>query len=156
MRKVSKLLLSGFLGLALASTANAKSERSFGQIYTQCGIGGLLTSPLPSPVKEPLAVISNIVWDLGTTAITSNISSDATCAGQPEKVAAFISNSYENLEKELAQGEGQYLDTLVSMTKPENMTKEAYVAEVRSEFSKVVAKNGTDFEKREDLYNIVM
>lgn len=154
--KLKKLALFGLLGLSLAVSAQASSERSFGQIYTQCGIGGLLTSPVPSPVKEPLAVISNIVWDLGTTAITSNISSDGTCAGKPEKVAAFISNSYENLEKELAQGEGQYLDTLVSMTKPADTTKEAFVASIRSEFSQVVASNASDFQKREALYNIVM
>jgi hypothetical protein len=153
MNKLARLTLVGALALGISASA---ADRSFGQIYTQCGIGGLLTSPLPSPVKEPLAVISNIVWDLGTTAITSNISSDGTCAGKPERVAAFISNSYDNLEKELAQGEGEYLDTLVSMTKPADQTKEAFVASIRTDFAKVVASNSTDFQKREALYNIVM
>lgn len=153
MSRLLKLALVGSLALGISASA---SDRSFGQIYTQCGIGGLLSSPFPSPVKEPLAVISNIVWDLGTTAITSNISSDGTCAGKPEKVVAFISNSYDNLEKELAQGEGQYLDTLVSMTKPADQTKEAFVASVRADFAKVVASNSSDFQKREALYNIVM
>lgn len=151
-----KLAIVGILGLSLGISAQA-SDRSFGQIYTQCGIGGLLTSPIPSPVKEPLAVISNIVWDLGTTAISSNISSDGTCAGKPEKLASFISDSYDNLEKELAQGEGKYLDTLVSMSnKPADMTQEAYVASIRSEFAKVVASNDSAFDKREALFNIVI
>lgn len=153
MNRLSRLALVGALAFGISASA---SDRSFGQIYTQCGIGGLLTSPIPSPVKEPLAVISNIVWDLGTTAITSNISSDGTCAGKSETVATFISNSYENLEKELAQGEGAYLDTLVSMTKPADQTKEAFVASIRADFAKVVASNSSDFQKRESLYNIVM
>ena len=156
MKKLLKLSLVGLLGFAAVSASASSSERSFGQIYTQCGIGGLLTSPIPSPVQEPLAVISNIVWDLGTTAISSNISSDGTCAGKPEKVAAFISDSYDNLEKELAQGEGKYLDTLVSMTKPENVTKEAFVASIRTDFASVVASNDSKFNKAEALYKIVM
>lgn len=156
MKSLSKLSLIGLLGFA-AITANASSsDRSFGEIYTQCGIGGLLSSPVPSPVKEPLAVVSNIVWDLGTTAISSNISSDGTCAGKSEKVVAFISDSYDNLEKEVAQGEGKYLDTLVSMTQPANMTKEAYVASIRADFASVAASNDSKYVKAEALYNIVM
>lgn len=146
--KMSKMVLLGLLSLSLAASVQA---RSFGEIYTQCGLGGALASSVPA-----VAAITNITWDLGTTAITSNISSEGTCAGKSEKVVAFISDSYENLEKDLAQGEGKYLDTLISMTKPTNTTKEAFVASIRSEFAPVVASNATNLVKSEALYNIVM
>ncbi len=146
--KLRNLFLIGCLGLGLSASAN---DRSFGEIYTQCGLGGLIASDAPV-----IAVITNITWDLGTTAISSNVSSDGTCAKKSAKVASFINTSYDKLEKELAQGEGEYLDSLVSMTKPADTTKEAYVASIRADFSKVVASNASAYDKKEALYNIVM
>ncbi len=151
-----KLAAYALIGLSCVSAQASSGDRTFGEIYTQCGLGGLLSNPMKDPFKEPMAVITNITWDLGTTAITSNISSDGTCAGDPTKVAAFINTSYDKLEQELAQGEGEYLDTLVSMTKPADTTKEAYIASIRSDFANVVASNSSDFEKKEALYKIVM
>lgn len=44
MNRLSRLALVGALAFGISASA---SDRSFGQIYTQCGIGGLLTSPIP-------------------------------------------------------------------------------------------------------------
>lgn len=160
--KKTKLILSMVAALTLATSLNAKSsDKSFGEIYTDCGIGGLLTAPIPSGAgHDVLAVLSNVVWDLGTTAISSNISSVDTCAsGKHEKVATFINHSYDELEKDLAKGEGQYLDTLVSMAKPDNVDESTYKTELRNNFSNIVAS--TDYEKMnqyqksEKLYNVV-
>lgn len=163
MKKVSKVVVCGLMSLVLASGLQAKeSSKSFGEIYTDCGIGGLLTAPLGSGAgHDILAVVSNVVWDLGTTAISSNVSSVDTCAsGKSEKVAAFISTSHKELEKELASGEGKYLDSLVSMAKPSDMSKEDYVSKVRSEYGSIVASADyatmTDYQKSEKLYNIAM
>lgn len=148
MSKLGKLLLTGVISATIL--ASAAQARDFASIYTECGLGAMIAPKVPV-----VAAITNVTWDLGTTAITSEISSKGTCAGQPEKVASFINTSYEQLENELAKGEGKYLDTLVSMTKPENVTKEAFVATLRSDFSNVVASNGTRYQKSEALYNMV-
>lgn len=160
--KKTKIILSLVVALAFGTSLQAKdSDKSFGQIYTDCGIGGLLTSPIPEGVgHDVLAVVSNIVWDLGTTAISSNISSVDTCAsGKKEKVAAFIDSSYPELEKDLAKGEGVYLETLVSMTKPENIDATSYKSQLRTEFFTVVSSADydkmTQYQKSESLYNIV-
>ncbi len=159
-----KSLLLGSLVVALTFGTNLQakdSDKSFGEIYTDCGIGGLLTAPIPEGVGHDfLAVVSNIVWDLGTTAISSNVSSVDTCAsGKKEKVAAFINSSYQELEKDLAKGEGVYLDTLVSMAKPENIDTMSYKNQLRTDFSNVVStasyEKMNSYQKSESLYNIV-
>ena len=98
------------------------------------------------------AAVSNIIWDLGTTAVSSNISSADSCEGGKAKVAAFIGKSYDNLELEIASGEGKYIDTLLTMT-----TKN--ISDIRAEFAKVVASNEyselNKVEKVEKLYNII-
>lgn len=158
--KKTKIILSLVVALTLGTNVQA-SDKSFGEIYTDCGIGGLLTAPIPEGgAQKFLAVVSNIVWDLGTTAISSNISSVGTCAsGKKEKVAAFINTSYEELEKDLAKGEGVYLDTLVSMVKPENVDNISYKAKLRKDFSMIVAsadyEKMNQYQKTESLYNIV-
>lgn len=160
--KKTKLILSMVAALTLATSLNAKSsDKSFGEIYTDCGIGGLLTAPVPSGVgHDILAVVSNVVWDLGSTAISSNISSVDTCAsGKHEKVAAFINHSYDELEKDLAKGEGQYLDNLVSMAKPENMDDATFKDNLRKDFSNIVASSDYEkmnqYQKSEKLYNVI-
>ena len=161
---MKKSLLMGSLVVALVLGTNLQakdSDKSFGQIYTDCGIGGLITSPFSEGVGHDFfAVLSNIVWDLGTTAISSNISSVDTCAsGKKEKVAAFINSSYQELEKDLAKGEGVYLDTLVSMAKPENMDNTSYKTQLRTNFSNIVSsvdyEKMNQYQKSESLYNIV-
>jgi hypothetical protein len=123
------------------------SERSFGEIYKECGIGAMIFSETPVA-----AAISNVIWDLGTTAVSSNISSAESCEGGKAKMASFIMKSYDNLEVEIASGEGKYIDTLVSMTDKD-------IDVIRAEFSEVIASNEYTSlnaqEKAEKLFNIV-
>lgn len=123
-------------------------ERSFGDIYKECGIGAMIFNDTPVA-----AAVSNIIWDLGTTAVSSNISSAENCEGGKAKMASFIMKSYDNLEVEIASGEGKYMDTLLSMTDKD-------VETLRSEFSEVVASSEyatlNQEQKAEKLYNIAV
>lgn len=123
-------------------------ERSFGDIYKECGIGAMIFNDTPVA-----AAVSNIIWDLGTTAVSSNISSAENCEGGKAKMASFIMKSYDNLEVEIASGEGKYMDTLVAMTEKD-------VETLRSEFSEVVASSEyatlNQEQKAEKLYNIAV
>lgn len=123
-------------------------ERSFGDIYKECGIGAMIFNDTPVA-----AAVSNIIWDLGTTAVSSNLSSAENCEGGKAKMASFIMKSYDNLEVEIASGEGKYMDTLVAMTEKD-------VETLRSEFSEVVASSEyatlNQEQKAEKLYNIAV
>ncbi|HEX4974415.1 MAG TPA: DUF3015 family protein [Pseudomonadales bacterium] len=98
---------------AALSTMNANAQgRDIGRIYTECGLGGAI-----APTSDVVAAITNITFDLGTTAISSNMSSPETCNGGKEvKAAALIINNTVALEKEAAAGEGETLAALEAVS----------------------------------------
>ena len=151
--KTIKLSLAAITALML-STAQDSQAREFADIYTECGLGAMI-----APRNAAVAAVTNVTWDLGTTAISSNISSADSCQGGKAKVAAFINDSYENIEKDLASGNGKYLETLVTLAKKDSQTKDEFISTLRSNFSSIVASNDysnmTTFQKSEKLYNTI-
>lgn len=147
-------LKRGLLLVSATTLLTTAQAREFAEIYTECGLGALIAPNTPA-----VAAVTNVTWDLGTTAISSNISSPETCKGGKEKTAAFIFKSYENLEKEIAIGSGKYLGTLIELSAKDNNRKE-FITYLRNEFSKEIAKNGYKelprYKKAEILYNIVI
>ena len=105
--------------VALAAAAFAampvqaqQGGRDIGRIYTECGLGGAI-----APTSDVVAAITNITFDLGTTAISSNISSPESCNGGKEvKTAALIINNTAAIEKEAAAGEGETLAALEAVS----------------------------------------
>lgn len=100
------------IALALSAMSGTAAARDVGDIYTQCGIGAALFKDYPV-----LAAISNITFDLGTTAISSNAFSPENCAGgNKKKTAAFIYETQTALEQDIAKGKGQYLTSLYEVS----------------------------------------
>ena len=128
-------------------------SREFADIYEDCGLGAMI-----APRNPAVAAVTNVTWDCGTTAISSNSSSPDTCTGGKEKTAAFINNSFESLESDLASGSGTYLDTLTVLTGHEGV-KQEFIAALRNDFAQLVAArdytNKSRFQKAEALYNLV-
>lgn len=147
--------------VALMATSASAETKDFGQIYTECGLGGIFGSAANDrETSKIIAVVTNVTWDLGTTASTSAYSSDNTCANNKVRVANFINQSFEKLEKELAQGEGKYLDALAALALEGKGSNVEYALNLRSEFAAVVAEEGysklSRFEKVEKLYSIAL
>lgn len=144
MKKIK--LSMAILAVSILFTPSVQA-RDFADIYTECGLGSMI-----APNNAPVAAITNVTWDLGTTAVSTNVSSPETCTGGQAKTAAFINKSYDDLELEIASGKGNYVDTLATMT-----TKD--MVEVRAEFSELVASNEYEkmskMEKVNKLYTIV-
>jgi len=144
MQKLNLALATLAVTVLVAPQAQA---RDFADIYTECGIGAMI-----APTNKAVAAVTNVIWDLGTTAVSTNISSPESCSGAQAKTAAFIGKSYDILELEIASGEGQYFDTLASMTDRE-------MTDIRTDFSELVASseyvNMSKTEKVEKLYSIV-
>lgn len=141
----------------LAGTVMASASiqaREFADIYTECGLGALI-----APNNSAVAAVTNVTWDLGTTAVSSNASSPDTCNGGKEKTAAFIYKSYDSLEKDIAMGSGKYLDRLIAMLGGEGSDSNAMIDAIRLEFGKLAAMTDFDsmtrFDKSRALFNIV-
>lgn len=115
---LKKMALVAAVAALSISTAQAdlgsmksKSGRNIEQIYTQCGLGGVLfgkSSPL-------LAIISNVTWDLGTTAAISDSVSPETCSSGTVRAAVLIKEAFPSLEKDLAAGQGAHLSALAQV-----------------------------------------
>ena len=150
------------LGAAMISgNANAAKEFDIQKIYVGCGLGGMVGSAIDNQTgSQILAVSTNITWDLGTTASISYYSSDDTCYNNKAVTVAFIYQSYEQLEKEIAMGKGKYFDALTTLAMGEEGNSDEYQAKVRKQFGAVVADDSylqlTRLEKVEKLIYIAI
>lgn len=146
-----------FLGASVAIFllfSGSAYSREFADIYTDCGLGAMI-----APKNDAVAAVTNVTWDLGTTAITSNASSADTCSGGKEKTAAYIFKSYAVLENDIAKGKGEHLNALYNMMGCTSASHQQLTASIRSDFSKIVNKSdysdNTRYQKSESLYNTV-
>lgn len=146
------LLLAAVPTLSSAADEN-KNTQSLNP-WVDCGIGAMIFSETPVG-----AVISNIIWDLGTTAVSSNISSQNTCKGKNVKVAQFIGTTYANLVEETVKGDGQHIYAMLDIMgcNPSSHTK--MIDSIRSDFSQSIRNPAyvekTSLVKFEEYYNIV-
>ncbi|TWX59398.1 DUF3015 family protein [Colwellia hornerae] len=125
---------------AAAETVNTKKLNP----WQDCGIGAMVF-----PSHGIAAAISNIIWDLGTTAVSSNISSQNSCASNQAKTAMFIQATLPVLEQEVAIGEGEYLTAMLELRGCEATSHNAIINAVRND----IAQKSTD--NAEALYNVV-
>ena len=88
------------------------------------------------------AAISNIIWDLGTTAVTSSGVSPSTCAGNRMQTAIFIQQTYPQLAVETAKGKGEHLIALAELLGCEQQTHASFVRQVRLSMTNDVAQPG--------------
>jgi hypothetical protein len=150
-KKITLFAMACAASFSLAQTAAA---REFAEIYIDCGIGAVI-----APRTPVVAAVTNVTFDLGTTAILSNISSPETCMGEQARMAIFIHDAYDSLEAELAAGEGSYLESLIMLAGVSENDKASFVRTVRDEFAASVAAEDymqqTRFTKAENLYNIL-
>lgn len=127
----------------------ADTGRTIEQIYKECGIGGALFGN-SSPI---LAIISNVTWDLGTTAATSDSMSPDTCQGGNVKAAVLIKEAFPSVEKDLASGQGAHLSAL------QNVANCDSVANIRAQYGKYAQtsayRSATQDQNAEALYGIV-
>lgn len=146
-----KLMIAAAAVAALAMTQDAEA-RDFADIYTDCGLGAMI-----APNNEAVAAVTNVTWDLGTTAISSNASSPDTCNGGGARSAALIYRTYPELERDIANGQGEHLDALVALLEVE--TADDFVASLRPAFAKLVADDDyvatTREAKAAALYDLV-
>jgi hypothetical protein len=136
-----------------ASAAETQTKKTLNP-WTDCGIGAMIFTN-----TGWAAAISNIIWDFGITAVTSNYSSQNTCGSSNAKVAMFIGTTYANLEDETAKGNGQHLHALLDMLSCDPASHQQIIRSVRSEFGQSISRadyNEKDtLAKAEGYYNLV-
>ncbi|MCG7497798.1 DUF3015 domain-containing protein [Vibrio sp. Of7-15] len=138
----------------LSPVAMASEEHSINP-WTQCGIGAMVFNDNPQA-----AAISNVIWDLGTTAVSSNISSESNCEGSEVKTAMFIQQSYNNIIEETAQGNGDHLTAMLDLLEVDAAAREDVLSGVRANMAQTVSQpeyaTSTTPEKAEMYYNALI
>lgn len=123
-------------------------------MFSQCGIGAMIF-----PDKPTLAVISNITWDSGTTAVSSGLS-DAGCSGSKMQAATLIYQKYAALELETVSGSGVHLTTLMDIFQCGEDDRADIVSGLRQDFATILSdqagyNEASQLDKAKAYYNLV-
>ncbi len=144
---MKKILILAFIS-SFAFFANKSAQagdREFADIYAECGIGGMIFGEGEGESSRVLAIVSNVTWDLGTTAHSSNASSEDTCKNSEAKTAAFIYHSYPSIESDLAKGNGEFLTAMLDSVQCD-VPRTSMISELRSNIAEQVNAIGTNIE----------
>ena len=137
-----------------AAPAFAQASGSGPNPFTDCGIGAALFTE-----TKWAAVTSNVIWDLGITAIISATASPQTCSGKKVTAALFIRDTYDTLAEETAAGKGEHLAVAMSMFGCAGAAEQAAVLQVRGAMAAAVAAPGyvdqKPIDKAADFYAIM-
>lgn len=148
-----KKLLSSLVLVVAAFSSYAEARN----VWKDCGIGAML---FKDPEYYWAAISSNIIWDLGTTATSSNVSSDDTCEGGKGKTARFINTTFPSLEEQTAIGSGEHLTTMLNLVGCDKSVHGQVINGVRSDLQKSMSAPGynekSNSEKAESYYNSLM
>ena len=132
MKKFTSIIIAASLSLSVSvSAANAQGMGEANvNPWQECGIGAMVF-----PDNGVASAISNVIWDLGTTAVSSALSSPDQCQGATVQVAAFVKFGYDHISRETVVGDGEYLQTLMSGLNCDPSIQAELLSDVRNEFS---------------------
>lgn len=128
-------LLGATAALTLSSTTFANDHQGDINPWQHCGIGAAIFD-----TNTTAAAISNVIWDSGTTAVTSATISPDTCESEEMKVAQFVDETYDQLAMEAAMGEGNHLSAALGLVGCD-ASDAASVSQLRSDLSTVSASS---------------
>jgi len=152
MKKIKIIAASAIISFGV--TAEEKQVGTVPNPFTDCGIGAALF-----PNTHWAAVTSNVIWDIGTTAVTSATASPETCSAKNVQAAAFIYESYNNLAEETAKGSGEHLASLLNILETSENNRENIISKVRSGMADFVSSPDyvklDQVQKASAYYNLV-
>lgn len=102
--------------------------------YVDCGIGAALF-----PDTHWAAISSNVIWDVGTTAVTSATLSPQTCSGKKIKTAMFIRENQQQLVEQIARGQGEHVAAVMEMFSCNTTQSQAAIRDARAAMGAVVS-----------------
>ncbi len=146
-------LLAGMGGTAFADNGKAANSKTLNP-WVDCGIGSMIFTD-----TGWAAAISNVTWDLGSTAVTSNLSSQNTCGSKTAKMAMLIGTTYANLEEETVQGGGHNMTAMLNVASCKPAAQTGIIQAVRADFVQSLQNPErvamSEQAKAEAYYNLV-
>ena len=118
-------------GTALAATLNQKN--------TGCGLGSMAFEGQNGLASQTFAVTTNGTFGNGTFGITSGTSNcdrPASFASNP-KLQDFVADNMDNLARDIARGNGEYLNTLAVLAAVPEGKRADFYSRLQSNFSSI-------------------
>ncbi|MFQ3190436.1 MAG: hypothetical protein ACI936_001568 [Paraglaciecola sp.] len=145
---------AAMIALSLASPHSfAKDSNVKLNPWQDCGLGAMVF-----PDNGVAAAISNVIWDLGTTAVTSASASKDNCNATRVQTARFITESLPNLEEDIVKGEGQHLTAMLNLMGCEVAQQSVVRTAIRNDFSSAMSLTTYSKmdvqQKAESLFNV--
>ena len=125
----ASILILSMLSLSATAAEETAASSAKKNPWVDCGIGAMIFSE-----TKWAAAISNVIWDFGTTAVTSAISSDHTCSGKTVVAARFINENYANIEEETANGNGMHVTAMLNILGCAPSAQHALLESMRGDF----------------------
>lgn len=144
---MKKISLCAVIASALLA-GNVMADEAKLNPWQHCGIGAAVFQD-----NGAAAAISNIIWDLGTTAVSSNVSSQDSCQGKPVLAAMFIQDNFNSVIEETSQGSGAHLTAMLDILDVEASTRSDVLNGIRLHVAANVTSNTVTPEA---YYNAVM
>ena len=138
MKSIKIMVATIITSLAL-STGSVQAADDVENAFSQCGIGAAIFQN-----NETAAIISNIIWDLGTTAVSSMTSSPDSCSGANTTAAIFIDKTHHVLEEQVVKGGGDHLVALMDIMGCDNSHRTDIVSGLRSELATSIDQGKTE------------
>jgi hypothetical protein len=125
---MKRLIAISTICAALAAPHVLLAETKQINPWQHCGIGAGIFDD-----NTTAAAISNIIWDSGTTAVTSATMSPEICSSKDLQVSQFIQTTYDTLIVETAVGEGQHLNALLELQGVGMNDRQSVISQLRED-----------------------
>jgi hypothetical protein len=136
MKKALHIFFALILVLFISSTALGAT---LNQKNTGCGLGSILFEGQNALASQTFAVTTNGTFGnqtFGITSGTSNCDRPASYTSN-EKLKEFVAGNMDNLARDIARGNGEYLNTLAVLAEVPEGTRAEFYSHLQANFSSI-------------------
>ncbi len=136
MKKLLAVLLGAFVVVSFASVAGAVDQKNTG-----CGLGSMVFEGQNGLVFQVFAATTNGSFGSQTFGITTGTSNcdKYTSFAMNDEVNAFVADNMDSLAKDIAKGNGEYLDTMAGLIGMEQTRRPEFYSLLQKNFSRIYA-----------------
>ncbi len=152
MKKLVVMINAGFMMMVVLSGVGWAVD----QKNTGCGLGSLAFEGQNGLLSQTLAATTNGIFGNQTFGITSGTSNCEQYKSftYNEKVDTFVADNMDNLARDIARGQGEYVNTLAVLMEIPNAKKAAFRSQLQAHFSDIYTSDQVTYS--EVVQNIVI
>ena len=150
MKKLVVIFSAGFMMMVVLSGVGWADQKNTG-----CGLGSIAFEGQNGLVSQTVAATLNGIFGNQTFGITSGTSNCEQYKSftYNEKVDTFVADNMDNLARDIARGQGEYVNTLAILMEIPNAKQAAFRSQLQAHFSDIYTSDQITYP--EVVQNIV-